>query len=214
MLLFGHAGITLGSAVLLAKLLPYRSFSGTTGNTVIQSHSASARLTESQGNLQGHLASWLGLLGNNIDIRVLIIGSLLPDIIDKPLGYLFFRNAIGTGIAFAHSLLSLFLVTLAGAYLYKKYGKTGLPVISFGVFTHLIFDEMWLKPRTLFWPLNGFTFARGDATTWIPGMLEALMTDPQVYIPELVGLAVLVWFLLTLVWSHKVFYFLKWGRVQ
>ena len=182
MLLFGHAGITLGTAVLLDKALPRSRFSRITGNSV--------------------------------DIRVLVIGSLLPDIIDKPIGYLFFRNAVSTGKAFAHTLLFLLICAVVGFYVYKRRGKTGLLAISFGIFTHLIFDQMWRNPQALFWPLLGTTFPRGDATTWIPNMLEALMTDPQVYIPELVGTAILIWFLLTLARRRKVFYFLRYGRVK
>ena len=182
MLLFGHTGITLGTAALLDKALPHQLFSRITGNSE--------------------------------DIRVLLIGSLLPDIIDKPIGYLFFRNAISTGKAFAHTLLFLFIVAVAGAYLYKRHGKTGLLVISFGIFTHLVFDQMWRNPQALFWPLLGTTFPRGDAATWIPNMLKGLLTDPQIYIPELVGLAILIWFLLTLARRRKVLYFLRYGRLK
>ena len=214
MLLFGHTGITLGTALLLTKVLPHRRFSRTPGNEVIESDSSSIQVAERPGNLQEHLASWLVSLGNHIDIRVLLISSLLPDIIDKPVGYLFFRNAISTGKAFAHTFLFFLLFTVAGAYLYKKHGKTGLLAVSFGVFTHLIFDRMWRNPRTLFWPVYGVTFARGDVTTWIPNMLKGLMTDPQIYMPELVGAVILTWFLLTLVRRRKVFYFLRYGRVK
>ena len=214
MLLLGHPGITLGSAILLAKALPRRQFSRTQKNEVIEADSSSSQAAERQGSLQGYLASGLVSLGNYADIRVLLIGSLLPDIIDKPLGHLFFRNTLSNGRTFAHTLLFLILFTLAGVYLYKRNGRTGLLAISFGIFTHLIFDKMWLNTRTLFWPLYGFSFARGDISDWIPNLFKALLTDPQVYIPELVGAVILTWFLLTLARRHKVFYCLRYGRVE
>ena len=214
MLLFGHPGITLGSAVLLAKALPRRQFSRRQENEVIESHSSPAQADERPGSLQDYLASGLVSLGNYVDIRLLLIGSLLSDIIDKPLGHLFFRNTLSNGRTFGHTLLFLVLFSLAGVYQYRRYGKTSLLAISFGIFTHLIFDKMWLNTRTLFWPLYGFTFTRGDITDWIPNMLEALLTNPQVYVPELVGAAILTWFLLILVRKHKVFYFLRYGRVE
>jgi len=63
MLIFGHAGITLGATALL-----------------------NGALTKSYSLCAGGRASWLASLGNRIDIRLLLLGSLLPDIIDKPAG--------------------------------------------------------------------------------------------------------------------------------
>ncbi len=214
MLVFGHIGITLGTAVLLAKALPSGRFSKTTGNKAIESHSSASPVTASPSNLPGYKTSWLASLGSRIDIRLLLIGSLLPDIIDKPIGGFFFQETISNGRIIGHTLLFLILITLAGLYLYQSRGKTSLLAVSFGTFTHLIFDQMWHAPRTLFWPIYGFTFDRMGLTDWIPSMLHTLMTDPQVYIPEVVGTAVLVWFTLALVRNQKVFYFLKCGRVQ
>ena len=153
-------------------------------------------------------------MGNCIDIRLLLIGSLLPDIIDKPIGHFFFQATISNGRTIGHTLIFLILITLAGLYLYQSRGKTSLLAVSFGTFTHLIFDQMWSAPRTLFWPIYGFTFDRMDLTDWIPNIPHALITNPQVYVPELVGAAVLPRFILALVRKRKVFYFLKWGQVR
>ena len=199
MLLFGHPGITLGTATLLAR--------------AFQSNRSSKGVKEAS-NLLEDTPSGLVSLGNLIDIRLLLIGSLLPDIIDKPIGHLFFRNTISNGRTFAHTLLFLFLITLAALYVFKRYRRTGLLAVAFGTFTHLISDQMWRTPRTLFWPVYGFTFEKADITDWISFMLHALVTNPQVYIPELVGAAILIWFLLVLIRSHKMLYFLKCGRVE
>ncbi len=214
MLLFGHPGITLGSAVLLAKALPRRQSLRTQEKKVIESHSSPAQTAERQGSLQDYLASGIDSLGRYLDIRLLLVGSLLSDIIDKPLGHIILRNTLSNGRTFAYTLLFLVIFSIAGVYLYKRNGRTGLLAISFGIFTHLIFDKMWLNTRTLFWPLYGFSFGRGDISDWISNLLKALLTNPQVYIPELLGVGILTWFLLTLARRHKVFYFLRYGRVE
>ena len=214
MLVFGHIGITLGTAVLLDRALPSRRFSRTTGNEAIKSHSSVSQVTASPSTLLGYKTSWLVSLGSRIDIRLLLIGSLLPDIIDKPIGLFFFQDTIGNGRIIGHTLLFLILITLVGLYLYQSRGKTSLFALSFGTFTHLIFDQMWRAPRTLFWPLDEFTSDRTVTTDWIPDMLHTLLTEPQVYIPEVVGTAIIVWFTLALVRNQKVCYFLKCGRVQ
>lgn len=160
MLLFGHIGITLGIAVLLANALPSSRFSKTTGNEAIESHPSSSQVATTLSNLPSYKASWLASLGSRIDIRLLLIGSLLPDIIDKPVGHFFFQNTISNGRIICPTLLFLALITLAGLYLYQSRGKTSLLAVSFGTFTHLIFDQMWRAPRTLFWPIYGVTFDR------------------------------------------------------
>jgi hypothetical protein len=72
---------------------------------------------------------------------------------------------------------------------------------------------MWHAPHTLLWPAYGLAFARADLTNWVPNMFHALLTDPQVYLPELAGAAILIWFAQSLVRRRRVFAFLKCGKV-
>ncbi len=48
----------------------------------------------------------------DIDVRLLMLGSILPDLIDKPLGHLIFPE--DNGRIFAHSLLFVILLVLIG----------------------------------------------------------------------------------------------------
>lgn len=190
MLVLGHAGITLGTAALLA-------------GTVRRSHS------KPTWNL-----SWFTALSSYIDIRILLIGSVLPDIIDKPIGQYFFRATFSNGRIFSHTLLFLVLMTAAGFYLYKRRQKLWLLTLAAGIFTHLIMDKMWLAPRTLFWPLFGTAFDRMDLTDWTLNMLLALMSNPEVFVPETIGAVILLWFGLSLVFRKKVGAFIKYGRAK
>ena len=190
MLLLGHAGITLGAATLLAG--------------VVKSHHSN----------QIRKLSWFTSLSGYIDIRLLLIGSLLPDIIDKPVGLFFFREVFQNGRIFCHTLLFLIIITAAGFYLYRSRRKVWLLTHASGTFMHLILDEMWCAPRTLFWPFLGFTFDRVELTHWVSNALRALMSDPEVYVPEVAGMAVLLWFGLVLAVSKKVGVFIKYGKVN
>jgi hypothetical protein len=149
-----------------------------------------------------------------LDVRLLMIGALLPDIIDKPLGLFFLRESLGNGRIFSHTLLFLITVALAGLYLYLRRNKSWMLVLAFGTFTHLAFDQMWQAPRTLFWPFFGFDFVRIEPAGWVPGILHALMTNPEVYVPELVGALIVLWFGLTLVRRKKVITFIRHGLVR
>ncbi len=136
MLVFGHTGITLGATILLAGAL----------KSTVSPHVRGNKLTGQEfpvtNDSPRNKLSWFIFLRQYIDIRLLLIGSLLPDIIDKPLGQFFFRETFSSGRIFAHTLLFFVLITLAGYYLYHKRNKTWLLALSFGTFTHLILDQM------------------------------------------------------------------------
>jgi inner membrane protein len=73
MLILAHTGITLGAAAVIASTAKDR------------------RLIPK---------SWLSpfrALSGYLDIRLLLVGSVLPDIIDKPVGLYFFRESLGSG---------------------------------------------------------------------------------------------------------------------
>ena len=72
---------------------------------------------------------------------------------------------------------------------------------------------MWLTPQTLLWPLYGLSSEKVDLTNWFGNTLYFLRTDPSVYVPELVGAAILFWFALVIVPRKKVYAFLKNGQV-
>ncbi len=184
MLAFGHPGLTLGVATLAAG--------------------AAARWER----------PWIDRLAGWVDIRVLLIGSLLPDIIDKPLGMLFLAGTFSNGRIFAHTLIFLAILSAGGWLLYRARHRTWLLALAFGTLTHLVFDQMWLNPRTLLWPAYGWSFARGDLSDWLPHIFGELYKDPAVYIWELAGLIVLVWFAWLVLRRHKVRAFLLHGKIR
>ena len=190
MLVLGHAGITLGAAALLAGAVKSRHSSQTSE------------------------VSWFTHLSSYVDIRLLLIGSLIPDIIDKPVGQYFFRETFSHGRIFSHTLLFLILITATGFYLYKSRRKVWLLTLAAGTIMHLILDEMWQAPRTLFWPFLGTAFDRIDLTDWASNILQALFSNPEVYVPEAIGMVVLLWFGLSVVGRKRVGIFIKYGRAD
>lgn len=111
----------------------------------------------------GHIGIALGVIYAinarfrlGVDYRLVILGSLLPDIIDKPLGNIILHDALNNGRIIGHSFAFLLLLAVIGIT-YKK----GVLYAAYGVLTHLILDWMWLNPVTLLWPLLG-EFASTD----------------------------------------------------
>lgn len=207
----GHAGITLGLTQILNLAVKRSQLlrQGETENGLpVQSAEPirSSLLTNdrSKADLRAILA--------RPDARFVLLGSLLPDIIDKPVGQLFFRQTFSNGRIFSHTLIFLVLLSLAGLALYQTKRKQWGIVLAFGVFAHLLLDQMWLDPRTLLWPIYGFTFERADLTNWAQNILSSLLSDPAVYVPEIVGGVILLIFLVRLIRNKGVRRFLRYGE--
>lgn len=123
-----------------------------------------------------------------IDYRMVLLGSLLPDIIDKPIFLLLGNSASLSGRDYAHTLL-FNLILLTGGLLLVRAAKRWLLFLSLASLAHLVFDQIWRNMETMLWPLLG-GLTRGETSTWMPGIWSGLLT-PGVYIPEIIGLVIL-----------------------
>jgi inner membrane protein len=211
MFLFGHIGITLGAAVLgsgaytiLRDRFP-KPPQASPGATPDRTHNGTKVSAFSP-------STWIGRLDAFIDIRLLLIGSILPDIIDKPVGHFFFNNVFHNGRIFSHTLLFLLVLLVSGIWLYAWKKKTWLLTLAFGVLTHLILDQMWMSPRTFYWPLYGWRFPGYNDTNIIGAWLTSLIKYPADYIPEIFGVVIVGWVLSVLIKLRGLRQFLIGGR--
>ena len=123
------------------------------------------------------------------DLTFVAIGSMLPDIIDKPLGAMLY-GSFGMGRIFAHTLL--FLMLLAAFALYLR--DIRIASLCFGVLIHLMLDYMWNSPVTILWPLLGpFPLAVHIDTLGYMEMLLSGLSNPGILIPELIGIAYIIY---------------------
>lgn len=134
------------------------------------------------------------LLREKVDYRFVLVGAILPDLIDKPIGHYIFYSVFQNGRIFAHTLLFIAVLTLIGYYVAKKYKFIGVEFLALGAMMHLAEDQMWLSPETLFWPLFGWQFPKLDIENYAGYIWHVLFTDPSAYVPEIAGLAVLIGF--------------------
>jgi membrane-bound metal-dependent hydrolase YbcI (DUF457 family) len=130
-------------------------------------------------------------------VPYIVVGSLLPDIIDKPLGRIIFAEAVGSGRIFAHTLLFATLLGLAGYYLYRQ-GHPNLLIIAAASFCHLFEDSMWNSLEVLLWPLLGFGFPRDAISGSFLEYLIFIFTRSytvaftEVFISEIIGLLIII----------------------
>jgi inner membrane protein len=199
MLTFAHVGITFGVAVA-AETLVSPSGRAVTGSMC----------TRLRAQVHGRIVS----LSHKVDLRLLLVASLLPDIIDKPIGFIIFPDVFGTGRLFAHTLAFPLALGLAGAWLYRSRRSLVLLTLAYGAAMHLILDAMWRSPVTLLWPLEGPLPHGGGADGWLAGVFATLMTNPAAYLPEIAGAILLVPFLWIVVGRKELGRFLRSGAVD
>lgn len=135
-----------------------------------------------------------------LDYRLVLIGSMLPDLIDKPLGGVILP--LGNGRIYSHTLVFLLVMLGAGlvAWFWKR--KMGWFVLAGGTALHHILDFMWQAPETYLWPLYGWGFPTGDAGNWLSLWL-AKLAEPKVLIPEILGMLILAAFAFELLQQSK-----------
>ena len=105
------------------------------------------------------------------------------------------------------------LTLFAGGLVLTRYQKSWLLILSLCSFGHLILDEIWNRLAVLLWPLLGPLPVR-ETTGWLSGMIQALFSRPGVYVPEIIGLALVLLFTYRLVTRKKALGFFKYGAIQ
>jgi inner membrane protein len=144
-----------------------------------------------------------------IDYRVVILGSMFPDIIDKPLFMLF--SGVPSGRFAAHTLLFAAVLLGVGAYRHMRGWGTGALAFGGAVLVHDLLDSMWVYPRTFFWPLLGLGFEPTKDADWLAGVAYNFFNDPAVYVPEAAGACIVAYMGLR-AWRRGLGGFLRTGR--
>lgn len=122
-----------------------------------------------------------------LDFRVIAVFAILPDIIDKTIGYLIFQDSLNNGRLFSHSLVFLLLFSLFFYFIVRVYWWAYVLPIA----THHIFDILWDAPKSWYWPAYGWGFDRLDVDIWAH-WFDALINNPYIRITEVAGILAIV----------------------
>ncbi len=129
------------------------------------------------------------LLNDRRVIALTVIGSMLPDLIDKPLGHIILNSSIDYGRIYAHSGLFFIALIAVGIAYHQKKGSWIMMGLAAGVLSHLALDSMWELPVTVFYPFLGdfglhhfpnyigesFAMEIGSVYEWLFGMAVLAM---------------------------------------
>lgn len=150
---------------------------------------------------------------STFDYRMVLLGSILPDLIDKPIGAFFFRSTFHNTRIFAHTLLFSALLILLGLFLLIKKKNNSILLLGTGAFIHLILDSMWLYPGILLWPYFGLKFPVRTDSNWLGSDFYRLIHDPSYYIPEIIGFIIIAYYFFKLIKNKKIKEFLFKGNL-
>ncbi len=147
-----------------------------------------------------------GFADFRVDYRLLLVGALLPDLIDKPLSLVlgFAGRNVAHTLLFTLTLTFFFLVLRSRPTLRSRKALWVALLLAFaiGSGTHLLLDRMWALPEILLWPFLGLAFPLDPFD--LLSLLEGYQ-DPYVLIGDVVGAAVLG----TVAWRHRLY---RWGN--
>ncbi len=149
-----------------------------------------------------------------IDFRFLILGSILPDLIDKPLGMVILRQ-LANGRIFAHTLLFA-LILLLNAVLLPRLARPAAFALFTGDIIHLVLDSMWQSPGTLLWPIYGIDFPQGvpmSVANTIFMYAKAFLTNRSIQVAEAIGAFFIVVIIISLLFDRRMKKFLFLGEL-
>lgn len=132
-----------------------------------------------------------------VDVRFLLLGAILPDLIDLPVGTLILADEYSTGELWFHSLLAATVYMTLVLFATRR-GRRRRAWIALGVgwLFHLVLDGMWLDQEVFLWPFFGLDLPPGEAPYW-PLAWERALEDPWRWVTEAAGIGYLVW-----IWRH------------
>jgi hypothetical protein len=95
------------------------------------------------------------LTRNQSMVLFAVFGSLLPDLVDKPLELLGLGDILGYEVLFLHTFLALIVLCVAGTIAFRISGSPVPAVIAVTVGLHQVMDLMWTAPGRWFYPFLG-----------------------------------------------------------
>lgn len=134
------------------------------------------------------------------DLRLAILLSILPDLIDKPAAILLPAMLNGCSRGFGHTLLGASM--LLAILLARRRRLRSSLILAACYAGHFLLDRMWLSdgPVILLWPLLGALTQHPPAHAKAPNLMTYYIAG------EALGLALA----LGLAWRHRLFARARW----
>ena len=124
------------------------------------------------------LTVWVVFHDPSIDYRFLLVGAILPDLIDAPFG----GARVAHSVTFAVAVLLVVMLATIG----RRTWRRRLLFLPIGMLLHLVYDGAFTNTRVFWWPFSGV----GLPDAQLPTVERGLALD---LLLELVGFVILAW---------------------
>ena len=154
-----------------------------------------------------------GLHFRRIDYRILIVSSLLPDLIDKPLASLLESSFVYESRSFGHTLVFLGIIGLL-MIIQRLWSKNSwLFSVFLGVLFHDAFDVMWLHREIFLWPMEGWQFSKPIDEAWQGWVQFGGYKIKQLDFIDNISVLVLLFFFMKIALGRTIMEFIKKGKL-
>lgn len=165
-----------------------------------------------------------------IDYRILFLGSILPDLIDKTIVFFNSNGVFKSGRLIAHTFLFTLVLFIIGMIVFKLKKRNWMLVLALGTFIHLLLDSMWNYMDILFWPVYSFPFSqknlnfseiinyslnifnKDNPVVSISSITDRLISNPIIGLSELAGFFIILQFIRCLIKFKQTNIFLHTGH--
>ncbi|TWH47693.1 metal-dependent hydrolase [Sporomusa sp. KB1] len=154
-----------------------------------------------------------GLRLRQIDYRIVIVSSLLPDIIDKSLFKLLESSYTYESRAIGHSLVFLGFIGILAAIQWFWNKKTWLAPVFIGALFHDVFDVMWIHPGIFYWPLEGWQFSKPIDEAWLGTIQLGWYKIKQRDLFDNISVLILLYFFMKVALGGKILEFVRKGKL-
>jgi inner membrane protein len=148
---------------------------------------------------------------NEIDYRLILVGALIPDLIDKPLIFAVNPHFVNSSLrSVGHSVVGAVAMFAIVWVITKGWQRASTLSFGFALAAHLVVDRMWEMPEVLLWPTLGYVLPEQNIpfSHWWRNHFER----PPTTLIDLVGIALLVLVVGRVTVSRSTIRFLKTGQ--
>ncbi len=139
-----------------------------------------------------------------IDVRLLALAAVGPDLVDKPLAALYFYRRYKSAVLFAHTMLVHLAVLGLTLWFKPRWWPYALAFNG-----HALLDRLWFFSDTWYWPWRGWRFHvwRNKQADIKQAYWHAFTRRPELWGWELGGLLAGLW----LIWRYRLYRPAQWG---
>jgi membrane-bound metal-dependent hydrolase YbcI (DUF457 family) len=116
------------------------------------------------------------------------IGSILPDLFDKPVAIIVFGSTLGGRIYF-HGLVFFFIVLVIGIIIWRYFHSFAGIALALGILSHQLLDAMWEMPVKWYYPFLGPYKEVNYSNSFSKGLMTEL-TSPSEWL--IAGVIILI----------------------